>query len=49
MAHGAGEPGLRGPMPGLTTITHTPTGFHLRGKRVLVKLFEDLQNNTLEA
>ena len=49
MARGAGEPGLGSPVTGLTTITHTPTGLQLRGKRVLVKLFEDFQNNTLEA
>ena len=49
MAHGAGEPGLRGPMPGLTTITHTPTGFHLRDEHLLGILFEDFQDNTLKA
>ena len=49
MAHGAGEPGLRGPMPGLTTIAHAIAGLHLRGERMLVKLFEDFQDDTLEA
>ena len=49
MAHGAGEPGLRSPVTGLTTITHTPTGFHLRQEHVLIVLLEDLRYNTFEA